>query len=112
LRSSVSICTSEANVNCMGHRQLINCNREEIMKIASRHGAYNIRVCGSVARGDDTVVSDIDLLVEMERGRSLLDLGAFLMDLQDLLGCHVDILTEQGLKNRIRQRVLKDAIPL
>ena len=95
-----------------GHRPLIDHNREEIIKIASRYGAYNIRVFGSVARGDDTPTSDIDLLVDMEPGRSLLDLGALLMDLQDLLGCTVDILTEKGLKNRIRERVMKDAVSL
>ena len=103
---------SETTKGSKGHRLLIDHNREEIIEIASRYGAYNIRLFGSVARGDDTQLSDIDLLVDMEPGRSLLDLGALLMDLQDLLGCTVDILTEKGLKNRIRERVMKDAISL
>ncbi|HWQ67047.1 MAG TPA: nucleotidyltransferase family protein [Methanospirillum sp.] len=108
--SSESIPTQIDGERWIGHRPLIVRNRKEILAIASRYGAYNIRLCGSVARGDDTPMSDIDLLVDMEQGKSLLDLGSLLMDLQDLLGCKVDILTEKGLKNRIRERVLKDAV--
>ena len=96
----------------VNHQALIDKNREDILALAKKYGAYNIRVCGSVARGEDTSSSDIDLLVEMEQGRSLLSLGTFLMELQELLGCRVDILTEKGLKNRIRERVLKEAIPI
>lgn len=91
---------------------LLKQKRDAIMVLAKKYGVYNIRVCGSVARGEDTALSDIDLLVEMEQGRSLLSLGAFLMDLQDLLGCKVDVLMEQGLKKRVLERVLKEAIPL
>jgi predicted nucleotidyltransferase len=86
--------------------------REEILQIAARRGARNIRVFGSVARGEAGPKSDLDFLVDMEPGRSLLDMGGLLMDLQDLLGCRVDVVTEKGLRERIRSRVLKDAVPL
>lgn len=86
--------------------------REEILRIADKHGARTVRIFGSVARGEEDEASDIDLLVEMEEGRSLLDLGGLLMDLQDLLGCRVDIVTEKGLRERIRARVLKEAVAL
>ncbi len=86
--------------------------REEIMAIAAKHGAYNVRVFGSVARHEADSASDIDLLVEMEPERSLLDLGGLLMDLQELLGCRVDVVTEKGLRGRIRERVLNEAVAL
>ncbi|MBI4786362.1 MAG: nucleotidyltransferase family protein [Chloroflexi bacterium] len=87
-------------------------NREKILGIAARRGARKIRVFGSVARGDADAQSDIDFLVELEPGRSLLDLGGLLMDLQGLLGRRVDVVTEKGLRQRIRRRVLKEAVPL
>ena len=71
-----------------------------------------MRVFGSVARGEADDQSDIDLLVEMEPGRSLLDLGGLLIDLQDLLGRKVDVATEKGLRERVRERILKQAVPL
>lgn len=83
--------------------------RTEIEQIARRHGATNIRVFGSTARGDGDQNSDVDFLVDLERGRSLLDLGGLLMDLQTLLGRPVDVVTEKGLKPRIRERVLREA---
>ena len=83
--------------------------RAEILAIAAKHGAYNVRVFGSVARHEADSASDLDLLVEMEPERSLLDLGGLLMDLQDLLGCNVDVVTEKGLRGRIRERVLREA---
>jgi uncharacterized protein len=86
--------------------------REEILQIAAKHGARTVRVFGSVARGEADAASDLDLLVEMEPGRSLLDLGGLLMELQDLLGCRVDVVTERGLRERIRDRVLKEAVAL
>ena len=79
------------------------------MRIAQRHGAFNIRVFGSVARGDSDEKSDVDFLVDMESGRSLLDLGGLLFDLQDLLGIPVDVVTEKGLRPRIRERILHEA---
>lgn len=86
--------------------------RKEILRIASKHGAKNIKVFGSVARGDSDEISDVDFLVEMEPGRSLMDLGGLLMDLQEYLGCNVDVVTERGLKDRIKDTVLKEAVTL
>jgi predicted nucleotidyltransferase len=92
--------------------ELVRARREDILRIASRRGAYNIRIFGSVARGDADEQSDLDLLVDMEAGRSLFDLGGLLTDLEELLGHPVDVVTEKGLKDRIRDRVLSEAIPL
>jgi len=92
--------------------QLLSERREEIMRAAAQHGAHNVRVFGSAARGETTQASDLDLLVDLEPGRSLLDLGALLLDLQELLGCRVDVVTERGLRERIRDRVLREAQPL
>jgi predicted nucleotidyltransferase len=86
--------------------------RAEIIAISARHGAYNVRVFGSVARREADSASDLDLLVEMEPERSLLDLGGLLMELQELLGCRVDVVTEKGLRGRIRERILKEAMAL
>ena len=86
--------------------------RGQILAIAARHGAGNVRVFGSVARGEADAASDIDFLVDFEPGRSLLDLAALLVDLEDLLGHPVDVVTEPGLKARIRQRVLAEAVPV
>jgi predicted nucleotidyltransferase len=86
--------------------------RTEIESIARAHGATRIRVFGSVARGDASETSDLDLLVDLDEGRGLFDLGALLMDLRDILGCEVDVATEGGLRPRVAQRVLADAIDL
>jgi len=96
----------------MGIEELLKAKRAEILRIAAQHGARNVRVFGSVARGEAGAESDVDFLVEMEPGRSLLDIGGLLMDLQDLLGCNVDVVTEKGLRERIRARVLHEAVPL
>ncbi|MGH7199884.1 MAG: nucleotidyltransferase family protein [Planctomycetaceae bacterium] len=87
-------------------------HRDEILAIAANHGARRVRLFGSVARGDARSDSDLDVLVDLEPGRSLLDLGGLLMDLQALLGCRVDVVTEAGLRPRIRERVLREAVPL
>jgi uncharacterized protein len=92
--------------------ELLREKREDILRIASKRGASNVRVFVSVARGEADSKSDIDLLVDLEPGRSLFDLGGLLMDLQDLLVHKVDVVTERGLRERIRERVLKEAIPL
>ena len=92
--------------------ELLQAKREDILQTARKYGAYNVRVFGSVARGEADEKSYIDLLVDMEKGRSLLDLGGLLMDLQDLLGRDVDVVTEKGLRERIRERVLKEAVAL
>ncbi|MEO7022515.1 MAG: nucleotidyltransferase family protein [Ktedonobacteraceae bacterium] len=90
----------------------LQAKRAEILRTASKYGAFNVRVFGSIARGEADAESDIDLLVDMEIGRSLFDLGGLLTDLQILLGQNVDIVTEKGLRERIRERVLKDAVML
>jgi uncharacterized protein len=92
--------------------ELLKEKREAILRICAKHGAHNVRVFGSVARGEADEQSDIDLLVDMEPGRTLLDLGGLLMDLQALLGQNVDVVTERGLKPRIRERVLAEAVAL
>ena len=96
----------------MSLQALVQEKREDILRIASEYGAYDVRVFGSVARREDDEKSDIDFLVNMEKGRSLFDLGGLLMDLQDLLGRDVDVVTEDGLRERIRERVLREAVTL
>ena len=96
----------------MALRELIQEKRRQILEIAGRHGAYNVRLFGSVARGEADAASDVDVLVDLEPDRSLLDLGGFLADLEDLLQCKVDVVTERGLKTRIRDRVVQEAVQL
>jgi len=91
---------------------LLGGKREEILRLAAKHGASNIRIFGSLARGDARPDSDVDILVDMEAGKSLFDLGDLLMELQQLLGRKVDVTTEKGLRRRIRGRVIKEALPL
>lgn len=86
--------------------------RTEILKLAAQHGAYNVRIFGSVARDEANAASDLDFLVDLEPGRSLLDLGGLLMDLQELLQRPVDVVTESSLRPRIRERALREALPL
>jgi uncharacterized protein len=96
----------------MGVNELLKEKRKDILRIAAVHGARNVRIFGSVARGEADEASDIDLLVDMEPGRSLLDLAALLSDLRDLLGRKVDVVTEKGLYWLLRRRILKEARPL
>ena len=96
----------------MTHERLLKDKREEILRIAAKHGAHNVRVFGSVARGTADAQSDIDLVVAFEPGRSLLDHAALWLELQELLGCKVDVVSERGIKPRIRHRVLDEAVPL
>ena len=93
-------------------RQILREKREAILEIARRYGASDIRVFGSVARGDATDRSDVDFVVRFESGRSLLDHGGLLMDLQDLLGVKVDVISEGGMRERFRRHVMKETIPL
>jgi len=92
--------------------ELLEKKREEILEIAAKHGARNVRVFGSVARGEADPQSDIDLLVEFEPGRSLLDHAGLWLELQEALGCKVDVVSDRGIKARIRERVLREAVPI
>jgi uncharacterized protein len=96
----------------MDANQLLQSKRKEILQIAARNGATNVRVFGSVARGDARPDSDVDILVNLEANRSLLDLARLLRELQSLLNCPVDVITEASLRPRLRSRVLKEARPL
>jgi predicted nucleotidyltransferase len=82
---------------------------EEIRQIAGQHGVHRVRVFGSRARGEASTSSDVDLLVDFEPGRDLLDLVALKQDLEELLGCHVDVVEEDGLSPYLRQRVVEEA---
>lgn len=86
--------------------------REEILDIAHRRGVLEIRVFGSVARGQATPLSDVDFLVKMEPGRTLFDLGGLSADLEELLGAKVDVVTEKGLDNLLRNHVITEAVPI
>jgi len=90
----------------------LRAKREEILRIAAKRGARNVRIFGSAARGEADAESDLDVLVDMEPGRSLLDMGGLLMDLQELLGRDVDVVTEPSLHWYIRDRILREAVPL
>ena len=86
--------------------------KDTIQNIAALHGAQKIQLFGSVTRGEDTPDSDLDLLVDFEPGRSILDHIGLIQDLQDLLGRKVDVVTEKGLSIYIRDRIIQEAIPL
>ena len=92
--------------------ELLEAKREEILRVAAKRGARNVRIFGSVARGEADEASDIDILVDLEPGRSLLDLGGLWSELNELLGRKVEVVTEKGLRERIRDRVLREAVPL
>jgi predicted nucleotidyltransferase len=96
----------------MGIAEIIDKQKEQILALAAKYGAFNVRIFGSVARGEADSKSDVDFLVDLEKGRSLLDLGGLLMELQKLLGRNVDVVTTAGLRPRIKDYVLKEAIPL
>jgi hypothetical protein len=93
----------------MAYKTLLRKNRRKILETAARYGASNVRVFGSVARGTEDEVSDIDFLVNLAPDRSLFDLGGLLYELQQILGVEVDVVTEEGLRARIRDRVLAES---
>jgi len=97
---------------CMTTRELVDNKRDAIRAIAEKHGARELRIFGSVARGESRPDSDIDFLVTFDKGRSLLDHASLLLDLQDLLGLSVDVVAEGGINPRMRDRILKEAVPL
>jgi hypothetical protein len=90
----------------------LQAKREAILQLCATYGAHNPRVFGSVARGESDAQSDVDFIVDLEPGRSLFDLGGLQYELERLLGRPVDVVTERGLKARIRERVLREAVPL
>jgi predicted nucleotidyltransferase len=92
--------------------ELIQEKREDILHIAARHGASNVRVFGSVARGEAGPDSDVDFLIELEPTRSLMDISSMVADLQELLGRSVDLAEPEGLHRLVRERVLREAIYL
>ncbi len=92
--------------------ELLKSKRQEILAIAARHGARNVRVFGSVARGETKPESDVDILVEMESGTSLMDHVTLMQDLEDLLERKVDVVNDRALHWYIRDRVLAEATPL
>jgi predicted nucleotidyltransferase len=91
---------------------LLRARRNGILQLAAQHGAHNVRVFGSVARGEAGPTSDVDLLVEMDHGRSLLDLIELSQDLETFLQRKVDILTDEGLSPYLEQRIHAEAVPL
>lgn len=96
----------------MGIPEILADKKEQILALAAKYGASNVRVFGSVANGTADENSDIDFVVDMEKGRSLFDLGGLLMDLQQLLNRKVDVVSEKGLHWYIKERVLNEAKPI
>lgn len=96
----------------MMRTELIRANRDEILRIAKLYGARDLRLFGSVSRHEDKPDSDIDILVRLESGKSLLDLVALKQDLEELLGCRVDVVTEDAVSPYIREQILKEASSL
>ncbi len=92
--------------------EILKNKRDEILRIAAKHGAQNVRVFGSAARGEADSKSDVDFLVEVGPERSAFFPGGLLADLEELLGCKVDVVTEDALHWYIRSRVLAEAVPL
>jgi len=86
--------------------------REELFKIAEKYGVENIRVFGSVVRGEETPKSDIDFLIRMKKGKDLFDLGGFQYDATELLGRRVDVVLEGGIYHMLKERILNEAKPL
>ena len=86
--------------------------REAILSVAARYGAHDVRIFGSAARGEMTDSSDLDLIVRFDPDRSLFDHGGLIMDLQELLGMKVDVISEGGMRDRFRRHVMKEAIAL
>jgi len=93
-----------------GIRAFLTAQRDEVLRIAARHGAHNVRVFGSVARGEDRGDSDVDLLVELAPGVTLLRHAALVRELEALLGRKVDVVSERALRPQLREDVLREAV--
>lgn len=96
----------------MSSFEIFKSKRNEILAIAAKHGAANVRIFGSVVRGEDTPDSDVDVLVDMDAGRSLYDLVGLQQDIETLLGRKADVLTEGALSRYLKDRILAEAVPL
>jgi predicted nucleotidyltransferase len=106
LLASMSSATTQSDL------RRLRAQRQQILGCAANHGARNVRVFGSTVRGESGASSDFDLLVEMEPGRTLLDLVGLWQDLEDLLGAHVDVLSDGGVSPHLRERIYAEAVPL
>ena len=96
----------------MGIQELIKDKRQDILRVSAKHGAFNVRIFGSVARGEAGLDSDIDFLVEVGPNHTPFFPGGLLADLEELLGRRVDIVTPNGLHWYLREKILREAIPL
>ncbi|MBI9047503.1 MAG: nucleotidyltransferase family protein [Anaerolineaceae bacterium] len=96
----------------MDYQKIITQNRDQILEIAKKYGAFNVRIIGSVARGEAHENSDIDFLVSFKPGRTLLDHAGLIIDLEKLLKIKVDIANDGGLKERYRDEILQNAVEL
>jgi hypothetical protein len=103
---------NESETPHMLTREALQEKREAILEIARRHGASDVRIFGSVARGDNDDTSDLDLVVKLEPGRTLFDQGGLLMELREFLGMKVDVIDEDALTGRFGQIVREEAVPL
>ena len=92
--------------------KIIHHRRDEILEIARKYGAISVRIFGSVARGEDGPLSDLDVIVDMKQGSSLLDIVAIKQDIEDLLGIRVDLVTEAAISPYIKDKVLGEAVTL
>ena len=90
----------------------VRAHRDEIVQLGERFGVRNIRVCGTVARGETTPDSDLDLLVDEDRGHGYVDMAGFALGVEDELGLFTQVATPKGLKLRIRDRILREAVAL
>jgi hypothetical protein len=93
-------------------QQTLRQKREAILEIARRYGAHDVRIFGSVARGENTEASDVDIVVRFESGRTLLDHAGLIGQLEDLLGVKVDVIDADGMRPRFRAVVEKESLPL
>lgn len=99
-------------INCMMSKNILKKNRDKILSICKKYGAKDIRIFGSLARGDSNKKSDVDILVKMEAGRTLFDLVDLWQELEEVLNCKVDIITEGGVSPYLREKIFSEAIPL